>query len=114
MIFNSFITKMTEPNTAWVQTGEAPVSLSLPFTRSEFKAFHTFWKEFVLLEYIKVQEEKGVISYLGLRPFTLLNKVWNSTLIQPFPVGGEKKQRQRLWWKCKIYQQESMWFEKIK
>lgn len=88
--------KMTEPNTAWVQIGEPPLNLSLPFTRSELKVFHMFWKEFVLLEYIKIQDEQGVISYLGFRPFILLNKVWASTLIQPFPVGEEKKKRQRL------------------
>lgn len=56
--------EMTEPKIEWLHIGEPVITLSLPFTRSEFKVF---WKEFVLLEYIKIQDEQGVISYLGLR-----------------------------------------------
>lgn len=72
-VFNLFIMKMTEPNTAWLQIGEPAITSSQPFTGSELKVFHTFWKEFVFLECIK--DEQGVNIYLGLRPFIVLNKV---------------------------------------
>lgn len=93
--FNFLIVKMIEPKIAWLQIGEPAITLPMPFMRSEFKVFQTFWKEFVLLEYIKIQDEQGVISYLGLRPFILLNKVWISTLIQQFPDGRGKKKKSK-------------------
>lgn len=66
-------------------------SHNLASATHETKVFHTLWKEFVLLEYIKTQDGQGVRSYLGLRPFILPKKTWINTLIQPFPDGGEKK-----------------------
>lgn len=63
--------KMTELKRECLQIGEPSITLPLPFMTSEFKVFQTFWKEFVLLEYIKIQDEQGVISYLGLRPFII-------------------------------------------
>lgn len=56
-VFNLFIMKMTEPNTAWLQIGEPAITSSQPFTGSELKVF---WKEFVFLECIK--DEQGVKS----------------------------------------------------
>lgn len=89
-ILTLLIMKMAEPKTAWLQIGGPAITLCLQFTRSEYKIFHTFWKEFLLLERSKTHSEWSAISYLGLRTFRLLNNALVKYLIQPFPVKRKK------------------------
>lgn len=70
--FNFLRTKTTRSKKAWLQIGGCSHN---PLSSALDHSVYKIWREFLLLEYSKIDTEQVVISYLGLKSFILLKNV---------------------------------------
>lgn len=87
--FNFLRTKTTRSKKAWLQIGGCSHN---PLSSALDHSVYKIWREFLLLEYSKIDTEQVVISYLGLKSFILLKNVL---------IKKESKKKKKAYWKTK-------------